>query len=79
MKTQNSVKLKDFFAAIGRGGNQALRALVADDIELIIPPARDVAQGRMDTVFGNDLSRDRKEMVRFSWAPAGMKSRSNAR
>jgi len=38
MSTENNVKVvKNFFAAIGRGDKQALLALVADDIEWIIP------------------------------------------
>ncbi|CAN5440472.1 hypothetical protein BH09PSE5_BH09PSE5_45070 [soil metagenome] len=38
MGTLNNVKVvKDFFAAFGRSDRQALRALVADDIEWIIP------------------------------------------
>jgi ketosteroid isomerase-like protein len=38
MSTENNVKVvKNFFAAIGRGDKQALPALVADDIEWIIP------------------------------------------
>ena len=34
---KNIQTVKDFFAAIGRGDRAALRALVADDIEWIIP------------------------------------------
>ena len=34
---KNIQTVKDFFAAIGRGDTEALRALVADDIEWIIP------------------------------------------
>lgn len=34
---KNIQTVKDFFAAIGRGDRQGLRALVADDIEWIIP------------------------------------------
>ncbi|WP_241659710.1 nuclear transport factor 2 family protein [Sphingomonas glacialis] len=34
---QNVETVKDFFAAIGRGDREALLALVADDIEWIIP------------------------------------------
>ena len=34
---QNIQSVKDFFAAIGRGDREALLALVADDIEWIIP------------------------------------------
>jgi len=38
MSTENNVKVvKNFFAAIGRGDKQALLALVAGDIEWIIP------------------------------------------
>ena len=38
MSTENNVKVvKNFFAAIGRGDKQALLALVAGDIEGIIP------------------------------------------
>jgi ketosteroid isomerase-like protein len=38
MSTQNNVKVvQDFFAAIGRGDEELLIALVADDIEWIIP------------------------------------------
>jgi len=38
MSTENNVKVvKNFFVAIGRGDKQALLALVADDIEWIIP------------------------------------------
>jgi uncharacterized protein len=38
MNTQENVQIvKDFFAAIGRGDRQGLRALSADDIEWIIP------------------------------------------
>lgn len=34
---QNVQTVKDFFAAIGRGDGEALLALVADDIEWIVP------------------------------------------
>lgn len=34
---QNVETVKDFFAAIGRGDREALLALVADDIEWIVP------------------------------------------
>jgi uncharacterized protein len=34
---KNIQTVKDFFAAIGRGDKQGLRALVAEDIEWIIP------------------------------------------
>jgi hypothetical protein len=34
---KNIQTVKDFFAAIGRGDTEALRALVAEDIEWIIP------------------------------------------
>ena len=38
MSTQDNVQtVKDFFAATGRGNEEALRALCADDIEWIIP------------------------------------------
>ena len=38
MSTQQNIQtVKDFFAAIGRGDREALLALVADDIEWIIP------------------------------------------
>ena len=38
MSTQENVQIvKDFFAAIGRGDKQGLLALVAEDIEWIIP------------------------------------------
>jgi len=38
MSTETNVKtVKDFFAAIGRGDRKALLALVAEDIEWIIP------------------------------------------
>ena len=38
MSIENNVKVvQDFFAAIGRGDEEALLALVADDIEWIIP------------------------------------------
>ena len=40
MSTQENVQIvKDFFAAIGRGDKQGLLALVAEDIEWIIPGA----------------------------------------
>lgn len=35
--TQNVQTVKDFFAAIGRGDGEALLALVADEIEWVIP------------------------------------------
>ena len=34
---KNVQTVKDFFAAIGRGDREALLALVAEDIEWIIP------------------------------------------
>ena len=38
MSTEKNIQtVKDFFAAIGRGDREALLALVADDIEWIIP------------------------------------------
>jgi uncharacterized protein len=38
MSTENNVQtVKDFFAAIGRGDREGLLALVAEDIEWIIP------------------------------------------
>ena len=38
MSIENNIQtVKDFFAAIGRGDRQALEALVAEDIEWIIP------------------------------------------
>ena len=38
MSTEQNVRtVKDFFAAIGKGDEAALRALVAEDIEWIIP------------------------------------------
>ena len=38
MSTEQNVRtVKDFFAAIGKGDGAALRALVAEDIEWIIP------------------------------------------
>ena len=38
MSTEQNVRIvKDFFAAIGKGDEAALRALVAEDIEWIIP------------------------------------------
>ena len=38
MSIENNIQtVKDFFAAIGRGDREALLALVADDIEWIIP------------------------------------------
>ena len=38
MSTQKNIQtVKDFFAAIGRGDKEALLALVAEDIEWIIP------------------------------------------
>ena len=38
MSTDKNVQtVKDFFAAIGRGDREALLALVAEDIEWIIP------------------------------------------
>ena len=38
MSTEKNVQIvKDFFAAIGRGDEQAVRALSAEDIERIIP------------------------------------------
>jgi uncharacterized protein len=38
MSTQDNVRIvKDFFAAMGRGDKQGLLALVAEDIEWIIP------------------------------------------
>jgi ketosteroid isomerase-like protein len=38
MSTENNMQtVKDFFAAIGRGDREALLALVAEDIEWIIP------------------------------------------
>lgn len=38
MSTQENVRIvKDFFAAVGRGDRQGVRALCADDIEWIIP------------------------------------------
>ena len=38
MSTEHNVQtVKDFFAAIGRGDREALLALVADDIEWVIP------------------------------------------
>jgi hypothetical protein len=38
MSTEKNVQtVKDFFAAIGRGDREGLRALVAEDIEWIIP------------------------------------------
>src|SRR5271165_7418601 len=38
MSTQDNVRIvKDFFAAIGRGDKEGLLALVAEDIEWIIP------------------------------------------
>jgi ketosteroid isomerase-like protein len=38
MSTEKNVQIvKDFFAAIGRGDEQAVRALSAEDIEWIIP------------------------------------------
>ena len=38
MSTEQNVQtVKHFFAAIGRGDREALQALVADDIEWIIP------------------------------------------
>ena len=38
MSTQENVQIvKDFFAAIGRGDEQGLQALAAEDIEWIIP------------------------------------------
>ena len=38
MSTRENVQIvKDFFAAVGRGDKQGLLALVADDIEWIIP------------------------------------------
>jgi len=38
MSTEQNVQtVKDFFAAIGRGDREALLALIADDIEWIIP------------------------------------------
>lgn len=38
MSAQQNVKIvKDFFAAMGRGVKQSLLALVAEDIEWIIP------------------------------------------
>jgi ketosteroid isomerase-like protein len=38
MSTEENVRIvKDFFAAIGRGDEQALLALAAEDIEWIIP------------------------------------------
>lgn len=33
----NTRTMKDFFAAIGRGDEEALRALVAEQIEWIVP------------------------------------------
>ena len=38
MSTDNNIQtVKDFFAAIGRGDREALLALVAEDIEWIVP------------------------------------------
>ena len=38
MSIENNIQtVKDFFAAIGRGDRQALEALVAEDIDWIIP------------------------------------------
>lgn len=38
MSTEQNVRtVKDFFAAMGKGDGEALRALVAEDIEWIIP------------------------------------------
>jgi uncharacterized protein len=38
MSTEKNIQtVKDFFAAIGRGDKEGLRALVAEDIEWIIP------------------------------------------
>ena len=38
MSTENNIQtVKDFFAAIGRGDREALLALVAEDIEWIVP------------------------------------------
>ena len=38
MSTEKNIQIvKDFFAAIGRGDRESLRALVAEDIEWIIP------------------------------------------
>ena len=38
MSTEKNIQtVKDFFAAIGRGDREALLALVAEDIEWIIP------------------------------------------
>ncbi|WP_420382182.1 nuclear transport factor 2 family protein [Novosphingobium sp.] len=55
MSTEHNIQtVKDFFAAIGRGDSEALLALVAEDIEWIIPgrdwPLAGTHLGRMGLV-----------------------------
>jgi uncharacterized protein len=69
MSTQKNVQLvKDFLAAVGRGDKQGLLALVADDIEWIIPGENWPLAGTHRRHAGlTDLLEKASEMVETSF------------
>jgi ketosteroid isomerase-like protein len=68
MSTEKNVQtVKDFFAAIGRGGREGLLALVAEDIEWIIPGEDWPLAGRYHGHAGlEDLVKTESETIELS-------------
>src|SRR5580693_9424784 len=93
MSTDKNVQtVKDFFAAIGRGDKQGLLALVAEDIEWIIPgedwPARTAGTRDWRKCFGRLPSRWKRHTQSLPnssrretgfWSSASLRGKSKPR